>query len=317
MVAPLVLLGCGETRREFSTDNALGLDASLDTSLDTSAARSDSDSPTADTRGSAPSSDEPDNTTRRADSDDAVPPRDSSEPAATSTNEADAAPLPMSSCTSTDYDALSIIDPTDFAGVRDIYFFGDAITTACVTHTEGRVCIEGNVPLASDGTNPYANWGVGLGMYVAVGEGPFDAAARGVDAVRFAVTEVTGRALRVAITQLPDPTISDDALNYQNNAFVLGGSQVRDVASDSVVTARLEDFGLPPWTRFIDPETGEPAVGKPLDVSQIASLQVQLVNDVDDPPRMFTYCVSDVAWLDVDGNPVDVSAPSSAESAAE
>jgi len=147
-----------------------------------------------------------------------------------------------------------------------------------------------------------------MGMYVAIGAGAFDATARGIDAVRFAVTDVAGRDLRVAITQLPDPAISDESLNYQNNAFVLGGSQVRDVASDSVVTARFEDFGLPPWTQFVDPETGEPAVGKPLDPSQIASLQIQLVNDVDDPARMFTYCVSEVEWLDIDGNPVDVTA---------
>src|SRR5690606_12077345 len=107
----------------------------------------------------------------------------------------------------------------------------------------------------------------GLGMYLATAT-PFDAVAQGIEQVRFSVSNVTGRSVRIAITQVPYANITDDTLNYQNNAFVFGGSEKNDVASDTIVTAALTDFALPDWTRFVDSETGKPDVGQVLDSTQ-------------------------------------------------
>lgn len=301
----LIAAACGETQREFASNNALdNPDAHVDSGAIAPSGDADHDAepPGEAQTGYVPppgvTSDvqtEPDaGAANAADLDAAL----------SSSENVDAAPLPMSECQSKEYDAFSINEPEAFPGVRNIYFYGDSVTTACVTHDVGRVCIEGNAPTSSDGTDDFKNWGFGLGMYLATSV-PFDAPALGIEKVRFSLTNVVGRSVRIAITQVPDPDIVDESLNYQNNAFVYGGSQVNDVASDVVITAKLAEFALPPWTNLADPTTGEPAVGRVLDASQLASFQVQIVNGLEDAARMYSYCVSGLEWLDASDVPVE------------
>lgn len=292
------------------TDNALGdsPDASLEHSLDASAAAGDEsnvDESAAAQTGYVPAPELTSDVGSVGDAGDAAPPAlDASSGADLG---ADAEALPLSQCAALEYDALSINEPAAFPGVRNLYFYGDGVTTACVTHNQGQVCVEGNAPGSSDGSDEFKNWGMGLGMYLATSV-PFDATGQGISKVRFSVTNVAGRSVRIAITQIPDPNITDDSLNYQNNAFVYGGSHHNDVASDVVVTAALADFALPDWTHFVD-ASGEPAVGLALDPTQLASLQVQIVNGVDDRTRMYSYCVGDLQWLDSEDNPIEPLAP--------
>lgn len=293
-----MLGACAESPRAFETAN--GLDG---TEAQSNAGGSDA----------GPGTPNPDTTSDETPSPSVgtAPVGDAGAPASqTVTSFMDASSLPQSDCLAKEYDALSILEPAEFPGVRNIYFYGDGVTTACVTHRRDKVCIEGNAPSSSDGTDDFQYWGMGLGMYLAVGSAPFDAPSQGIQSVRFSLTNVTGRSVRIAITQIPDPNITEATQNYPSNAFVYGGSENNDVGADTVVTAPLSEFLLPNWTRFIDPVSQEPAAGQPLDSSQLASLQVQIVNAPNDPPRMFTYCVSQLEWLDANGTPVVPVIPS-------
>jgi hypothetical protein len=327
MIGGLVIVACGETKRDFVTDNALGdlRDASLEASAPGASESSGDEVATRDPSpgvqtGHVPA---PEITSDGEAPDAATPPQSDLDASAAPELQGDAEVLPMSQCQTLEYDALSINEPAAFPGVRNIYFYGDGVTTACVTHNQDRLCIEGNAPVSSDGTDDFKNWGMGLGMYLATSV-PFDAYSQGIFKVRFALTNVVGRSVRIAITQVPDPNITDESLNYQNNAFVYGGSELNDVASDVTVTAALADFALPAWTHVVDGESAEPAVGLTLNSAQLASLQVQIVNGLDDEARMYSYCVGSLQWLDADGNPVEPVVPgaepsteSSTESSAE
>lgn len=299
-----MLGACAESPREFDTVNGLdGTEAqSITGHRNDAGALPATTSPAA--SGEVPSPAEESSASHDA----SMPERET-----TTSPEADAASLPQSECQAKEYDALSILEPAEFPGVRNIYFYGDGITTACVTHHRDQVCIEGNAPSSSDGTNEYEYWGMGLGMYLAVESTPFDAVGQGIASVRFALTNVTGRSVRIAMTQIPDPTITEASLNYQNNAFVFGGSEINDVSADTVVTAALSEFLLPNWTHLVDPASGDPAVGQGLDATQLASLQMQIVNGPDDPSRMFTYCISQLEWLDANGTPVVPVTPTASE----
>lgn len=330
LVAGLAVIGltmvaaCGEAKREFVADNALqNVDAAAESAADASALGEDDgdDTPPASTEaqtGHVPAPHVPGQGDSATFRDAAVGPDGATdggltfdgapEAAVPETATADATVWPRSECELTEYDALSINEPADFPGVRNIYFYGDGVTTACVTQNRGQICIEGNAPVSSDGVDEFKNWGMGLGMYLATSV-PFDAAAQGIAKVRFSLTNVVGRSVRIALTQTPDPNITDDSLNYQNNAFVYGGSEVNDVASDMVVTAALGDFALPPWTHVSDPSTSELAVGQVLNPAQLASLQVQIVNGLGEPAKMYSYCVSDVQWLDANDAKVEPIVP--------
>lgn len=308
VVGGLIVAACGETKRDFVTDNALadGVDASFDAAATDQVETHQAESPTA--PGAVQSGHVPaPAVSSRLEPLDAGAATSNDFDAATAQT-ADAQALPMSACQAVEYDALSINEPASFPGVRNIYFYGDDVTTACVTHNQDKLCIEGNAPVSSDGTDDFKNWGMGLGMYLATTV-PFDAASQGIAKVRFALTNVVGRSVRIAITQVPDPNITDDSLNYQNNAFVYGGSEVNDVASDTLVTATLADFALPAWTHVVSPETGELAVGSGLDPAQLASLQVQIVNGLEDSARMYSYCVGSLEWLDANGSPIVPTVP--------
>lgn len=319
-----VVAACGEAQRDFVADNALEqADAAAESAADASALGEgglDDDEPPAPTEartGHVPAPHVP----GPGDAGDA-PRGDSAVDAASMSGRdggvtgdgapgaVDADSGPRSECESVEYDAISINEPSDFPGVRNIYFYGDGVTTGCVTQNRGQVCIEGNAPVSSDGTDDFKNWGMGLGMYLATSV-PFDAAAQGIEKVRFSLTNVVGRSVRIAITQTADPNITDDGLNYQNNAFVYGGSEINDVASDMVVTAAFTDFALPPWTHFVHSGSSESAVGQLLDATQLASLQVQIVNGLGEPAQMYSYCVSDVQWLDANDTPVEPIVPGS------
>jgi hypothetical protein len=302
ILSSLAMVACGETQRDFVTGNELEA-TSESTSGSVSATENQPVAPPGAQSGHVS---EP--VTSTSDSSRPNSPNDASldsrvvDAGQTWAPQLDAS-VPRSDCEATEYDSLSINEPADFLGVRNMYFYGDGVTTACVTHNRDEVCIEGNAPLSSDGVDEFKYWGAGLGMYLATST-PFDAVAQGIEKVRFSVTNVTGRAVRIAITQVPDPNVADDALNYQNNAFVFGGSEKNDVASDTIVTAALTDFALPNWTHFEDTETGEPSVGQVLNATQLASLQVQLVNGLEDEARAYTYCIGHLEWLDANDEPV-------------
>lgn len=292
-------VACGETERNFAP-------AEPTTGPSVNPSATSTANPTSETPGGEPTPSGPAGPSVTYDNDDSS--TQATSEAVGSSDVPDASAQPTSRCRSTEYDALSINEPAELPGVRNVYFYGDGVTTACVTHTRDQVCIEGNARSSSDGMDEFKYWGVGLGMYLATAV-PFDAKSQGITQVRFSVTNVTGRTVRIALTQVADPSIEDDQLNYPNNAFVYGGSDVNDVTTDTVVTAKLADFTLPNWTRFVDPDSGEPAVGQSLDSSQLASLQIQMVNSPQDTTSMYSYCVSALEWLDDDGMAVVPSVP--------
>lgn len=282
---------CGETERNFAP-------AAPTVGPSENPSATPTVNPAPETPGGASSSSEPSGPSVTYDQDETTGEATSeTSPDVGSSDAPDASTQPTSRCRSTEYDALSINEPADFPGVRNVYFYGDDVTTACVTHTRDQLCIEGNARSSPDGTDEFKYWGVGLGLYLATAV-PFDAKSQGITQVRFSITNVTGRVVRIALTQVADPAVEDAQLNYPNNAFVYGGSDINDVTKDTIVTADLADFTLPSWTRFINPETGEPAVGKPIDGSQLASLQIQMVNGPQDTTSMYSYCVSALEWLD-------------------
>src|SRR5690606_16523988 len=66
-------------------------------------------------------------------------------------------------------------DGSTFDQVREVYTFGDSLTTACLDASLNRVCLYG---VAAEAGADYENWGAGFGLQLAndvVPVEPFDA----------------------------------------------------------------------------------------------------------------------------------------------
>lgn len=220
-----------------------------------------------------------------------------------------AMPPMLSACTNLDYATQNNEnDVSMFAGVQSVYFFGDTMTSVCATPSAGKVCVEGNALSSKGATDDYQFWGAGLGLQLAATGTPpvaFDATAQLITQVRFNLSGVSGRPVRVQISQVDDAAITDTAANYQNNAFGWGGSSPKDTKADAALTIPLADFKLPSWTKVL--VDGKAASGQVLDASKIHSLQIQIANNPPDDPAAYGFCVDTLEWLDAAGAVVMVT----------
>lgn len=240
-----------------------------------------------------------------ASTDDTTTSTSASETGDTTSSEA----LELSSCTNTDYPSQGLNNEyTAFPAARGIYVFGDNVTTACTDDTKpGTLCVEGNATAAGE---DYANWGVGVGLQLApvddqgVTLAPWNAAELGIVALRFTLTNVQGRPVQVQIAQTDDARITDQQYNYQFNPFIWGGSTPRALP-EGVTTLELTQFRLPSWGQEkIETGLGGAIASTILDGSKLHSVMFQAASATDDPTQKYSFCLSEVAWLDAAGFPV-------------
>jgi hypothetical protein len=192
--------------------------------------------------------------------------------------------------------------------VESTFFFGDNTTTACSDFTmAGRVCMYGTaVPSGDD----YSAWGAGMGLHLATTDGggnvvaPFDAESLGIAGFRVTLSNVMGRPVRLQISQVDDPAITESNANYQANGFVQGGSAPMAVSADGEVEAMFTEFALPEWTELMGGVEGQM-----VDPSQIHALQFQIANNPPDPTVPYSVCISGLTWLDAAGGVVDAPDP--------
>lgn len=221
----------------------------------------------------------------------------------------------MSTCTTTTYaDGNVGNDNANFSATRSIYVYGDGTTSACTDDatTVGTLCVEGN---ATDAMTDYKNWGAGIGLQLAETDTagavvtPWNATALGITQLRFTASNLAGRKLRVQISRVDDPAITDSTLNYQANGFLWGGSTPK-TAADGVNTIDLTLFKLPSWAKDkIEMGLGSalPDGADVLDPSALHSLQFQVASDPGDATEKYSFCLSQVEWLDAAGAVVPVT----------
>lgn len=181
-----------------------------------------------------------------------------------------------------------------------VYQYGDPATTRNFTQpTPNVLCMEG---IAQPAGENYENWGAGIGLQVAPDTTtPYNATAAGITGVQFDVTDWLGRPVRVQMSQINDPAITDADANFENNAFVYGGSSPRATKANATLKIQFTDFKLPSWTNIPEANQG------PLDGSKLHSLQVQIANEPSDEEAPYKYCITNVQWLDSCGQAIATS----------
>lgn len=178
-----------------------------------------------------------------------------------------------------------------------VYDYGDSKTTRSFTQPMPNVlCLEGTAyPSASeDGENDYAYWGAGVGLQLAPGAGttPYDATMDKIAGVTFDITDWAERPVRVQMSQVDDPAITDASTNFQENGFVYGGSSPKSTKANATLTIMFEDFKLPSWTLIPEANQG------PLDGSKLHSLQIQIASEPKDLEANYKFCITNLKWLD-------------------
>lgn len=236
---------------------------------------------------------------------DTATPTSATETGSTTSSEA----LELSACTNTDYPSQGLSNEyTGFPAARGIYVFGDNVTTACTNDTKpGMLCVEGNATGAGE---DYANWGVGVGLQLApvddqgVTIAPWNATELGIVALRFTLTNIEGRPVQIQVAQTDDASITTQEYNYQFNPFIWGGSSPRAL-TEGVTTLELTQFRLPSWGQAkIETGLGGAIASTILDGSKLHSVMFQAASETDDPTQKYSFCLSEVAWLDAAGYPV-------------
>lgn len=185
-------------------------------------------------------------------------------------------------------------------GSVGVYAATDARTTVCIRRASAtELCMNGS--MVDPGMN-YENWGGGIGLVMASDEGgqsvPFDAPYLGITSVRFTLTGIDDLLLRAYVNQVDDPEISDQLVDYPANGFVLV-----ETTQSGTFTLHLEDARLPAWTSLDVDNDGASDPEVPVDLTKLLSLQLFAASQPDGI-RDFDVCVSDVEWLDINGNTV-------------
>lgn len=210
-------------------------------------------------------------------------------------------------CDGTAYPTIENIDML-FPGVLAFTTWGDGVTSLCIQQEPGRVCVSGTAGSSKGEVNDYEYWGAGFSIVLTpdVSTG-LDLSAAGIALVKLALTNVAGRPVRVMATQTNDPALPPEA-NYDQNAFVWGGSSPKNTTADSVLTIALSEFKLPAWTQVLD-DMGSPNSGAILDATRATSLQVMVVNNPPDEVERYSFCVEELQWLDAAGAPLPLPEP--------
>lgn len=229
---------------------------------------------------------------------------------ATTTGATGAVPPPVSTCTTVDAFDNDAIATAAFPGVAAYYGYGDGKTSLCPTAATvaNTLCIEGNAVSSKGETNDYEFFGAGVGLQMAgSATAAWDAAAVGVVGVKFTTSGVAGRKVRVQMSQINDP--ADATKEYDKNSFVWGGSKYSSkelkAGGDGEQTLLFAEVGLPEWSAT--------ALGLEedalIDPTKIASLAFQVVNGPADDTEIYTFCISNLQWIDAAGAPVAVVPP--------
>lgn len=199
-------------------------------------------------------------------------------------------------------------DECPFPGVTEqpavSYTYSDGVTTIDLKSAFGSSewCAYGSAgPSGSD----YSNWGAGMGGFVGYQTNsgaivPFDASALGAVGIRFSIY-VENSPVRLMLTEVNTPAVPAGSSNYEDNAFVWGGSSPREMDYTGTYEVRFEDFALPAWTTLSD------EFQRPFDASRVHSFQFMITNDPADAFRDYLFCVTDVQWVDACGNAVAIN----------
>lgn len=190
--------------------------------------------------------------------------------------------------------------PDVFAHPAVGYTFSDGTTSITLQTSLGgsEWCVYGKAPPSGD---DYSQWGAGFGAFIGYEDlpgvrAPFDASSLGIVGLRFQL-RAKGRAVRLMLTEADSPYITSTAENFEQNAFIWGGSSLRQMYYGSY-EIRFEDIELPNWS-LVPPE-----YQRPLDASRLHSFQFMVANTPLDEYTEYSFCVSKLEWVDACGNTV-------------
>lgn len=221
---------------------------------------------------------------------------------------------PMSACTSVDYAAdNNTIATADFPGVAAYYGYGDGKTSLCsgAATAAAMLCVEGNAvsSKAEDDSNDYLYYGAGVGLQMVVAtdgvaEAPWNATALGITGLKFTASQLAGRHVRVQFSQ-----VDETGFEYQQNSFVWGGTKYASKelkpGGDGDFTINLADVALPEWSATaltLDKDTA-------IDPTKIYAVAFQIANNPSDDTELYSFCISNLQWVDANGATVAVVAP--------
>lgn len=188
------------------------------------------------------------------------------------------------------------------------FVFSDGTTTAELRATSDQDgwCLDG---MAASSGDDYAQWGAGFALRVGThGEGaetvPLNIAATGGYALTFDATVQGSRAMRPMITEVNVPEDLAPYGNYEDNAFIWGGSSPQEVETSGHYEAPLVHYLLPSWT------TLPPELQRDFDPTRVDSLQFMITNNPADLPTEYSICVSHLTLVDACGQPQMTFVPS-------
>lgn len=196
------------------------------------------------------------------------------------------------------------LDPGSDDVPTKAYTFGDGVSTMCLDAAEpDRVCLYGTAADSDDGMgNAYAYWGAGFGIQMPEGHpehlsAGWDAEDRGIAGVRFEISGVAPSApVRFGIT-----LVSIDGVPTEDFAFSHGDGPENDLLEDGIYTVFFDEME---WARWFEVPAGIEEASPAFDPQNLHSLQYTALS-APGVARPYDFCVSDMWWVDAEGEPVE------------
>jgi hypothetical protein len=192
---------------------------------------------------------------------------------------------------------------TSMARPREVEVVTDGETSAALEQQSASSwCVRGRASSAGDDG---AWWGAGLRVILTSrGVGgpntPFDASAQGIVGVRFQLS-ASGRPVQVWLTEVNAPNIGWEANNFEQNPFVWGGTDATELTRFDTYEVAFDAFTLPAKT-FVPFE-----FMRALDPTRLHTLQFVVANERNGPSSDYTFCISQVEWLNACGASVELT----------
>jgi hypothetical protein len=182
--------------------------------------------------------------------------------------------------------------------VREVFAFGDTVTTFDVTNPEpGRVCMAGKAA-SSAGEN--GGWGATLLLQVAdmnaeetMVDAPFDAASLGITRFDFTLTTPPNSGVGLGLSTVTNSNCEEPPGCTEGGSFrrMADGYPVAYTEGDTY-TVNMVNFEHPPWA----PSSIE------LDLTKIMAFEVYVTTTAT--AANYAFCVDDLTFFDDDGNVV-------------